>query len=370
MSHELRTPLNAVIGFGQLLQLDRLDAGQAEAADQIVMAGRHLLALIDEVLDISRIESGTMSLSLEAVDLEAVVDEALALIRPLAEEAGVMLVGRTTDFGGLHVLADHQRLKQVLINLLSNAVKYNSAGGDVSVHCTEREHYRIEIAVEDTGRGIDAEQLQRLFSPFDRLGAEGSGVQGTGLGLSLSKGLVEAMGGTITGESQPQAGTTMRVVLYAAQDPAARSPDLFDAGDRQQPARPPRTILYVEDNLSNLRLVERLVARLSSVRLIPAMQGKLAIELARRHQPDLILLDLHLPDLPGRKVLAQLKGDPATARAPVVILSADVDAEDFARLRGMGAAGYLTKPIDIGSLLDVIRDGVARLPTTDGDERA
>jgi PAS domain S-box-containing protein len=364
MSHELRTPLNAVIGFGQLLQLDRLDAGQAEAADQIVMAGRHLLALIDEVLDISRIESGTMSLSLEAVDLETVVDEALALIRPLAEEAGVMLAGRTTGFAGLHVLADHQRLKQVLINLLSNAVKYNSVGGDVSVHCTEREHYRIEIAVVDTGRGIDAEQLQRLFSPFDRLGAEGSGVQGTGLGLSLSKGLVEAMGGTITGESQPQAGTTMRVVLYAAQDPAALSPDPPGADDRQQPARAQRTILYVEDNLSNLRLVERLIARLSNVRLIPAVQGKLAIELARRHQPDLILLDLHLPDLPGRKVLTQLKSDPVTARIPVVILSADVDADDFPQLRGIGAVGYLTKPIDIDSLLDVIRDGVARVPAT------
>jgi CheY-like chemotaxis protein len=234
----------------------------------------------------------------------------------------------------------------------------------VSVHCTEREHYRIEIAVVDTGRGIDAEQLQRLFSPFDRLGAEGSGVQGTGLGLSLSKGLVEAMGGTITGESQPQAGTTMRVVLYAAQDPAALSPDPPGADDRQQPARAQRTILYVEDNLSNLRLVERLIARLSNVRLIPAVQGKLAIELARRHQPDLILLDLHLPDLPGRKVLTQLKSDPVTARIPVVILSADVDADDFPQLRGIGAVGYLTKPIDIDSLLDVIRDGVARVPAT------
>ena len=370
MSHELRTPLNAVIGFGQLLQLDRLDAGQAEAADQIVMAGRHLLQLIDEVLDISRIESGTMSLSLEAVDLEAVVDEALALIQPMAEEAGVMLVGRTTGFAGLHVLADNHRLKQVLINLLSNAVKYNNIGGDVSVHCAEREQYRIEVAVVDNGRGIDTERLQRLLSPFDRLGAEGSGVQGTGLGLSLSKSLVEAMGGTITGESQPQVGTTMRVLLYAAQDPAAPSSDLDGAHDGQQAARTRRTIIYVEDNLSNLRLVERLVARLPHVLLIPAMRGRFAMELARRHQPDLILLDLHLPDLPGRDVLAQLKCDPATAQVPVVVLSADVDAADFAQLRETGAAGYLTKPIDIESLLDVIRDGVAGLPAAGEGERA
>ena len=364
MSHELRTPLNAVIGFGQLLQLDRLDAGQAEAADQIVMAGRHLLALIDEVRDISRIESGTMSLSLEAVDVEAVVDDALALIRPLADEAGVTLVGRTSGFAGMHVLADHQRLKQVLINLLSNAVKYNRRGGEVRVRCTAQAQYRIELAVTDTGRGMGAEQLQRLFAPFDRLGAEGSGVQGTGLGLSLSKGLVEAMGGTITGESQPQAGTTMRVVLYATQDPAAQSPDPPAADEREPPVHPRRTIVYVEDNLSNLRLVERLVARIPHVRLIPAMQGKLALELARRHRPDLILLDLHLPDLPGREVLAQLKGDPATAAIPVVVLSADVDAEGFAKLRGIGAAGYLSKPIEIASLLDVIRDGIARLPGT------
>jgi PAS domain S-box-containing protein len=370
MSHELRTPLNAVIGFGQLLQLDRLDAGQAEAADQIVMAGRHLLQLIDEVLDISRIESGTMSLVLEAVDLEAVVDDALALIRPLAAEAGVELVGRGSGFAGLHVLADRQRLKQVLINLLSNAVKYNRSGGEVHVDCIEQEHYRVEIAVTDTGRGIDAEQLQRLFHPFDRLGAEGSGVQGTGLGLSLCKGLVEAMGGSIAGESRPQAGTTMRVVLYAAQDPGTPGPDPPQTTPDQQPARADRTIVYVEDDLSNLRLVERLVARLPHVRLIPAVQGKLAMELTRHHRPDLILLDLHLPDVPGREVLAQLKSDPATAAVPIVVLSADIDADGFAQLRDLGAAGYLTKPSDIGALLDVIRDGVDRLPTAEQMARA
>jgi PAS domain S-box-containing protein len=357
MSHELRTPLNAVIGFGQLLELDDMDPRQCEAVEQILKAGRHLLELINEVLDISRIESGTMSMSLEPVHLGSVLAEALSLIRPLADEAQVRLTALRSERADLHVLADQQRLKQVLINLLSNAVKYNQSGGQVSVRCTVLAERRIEVAVADTGRGMSAEQLERLFEPFDRLGAEGTDIEGTGLGLSLSKGLMQAMGGAITAESEPGTGSTIRVQLDGAEEPREEATARNNAHVAAHgPHRQARTIVYIEDNLSNLKLVERLLARLPDVRLMPAMQGKLGIDLVRQHRPDLILLDLHLPDLHGREVLDQLKRDPATAAIPVVVLSADATPAQFERLLAAGAAGYLTKPIDVRSLLDTIRN--------------
>jgi PAS domain S-box-containing protein len=365
MSHELRTPLNAVIGFGQLLQLDAMDSGQSEGVEQILKAGRHLLELINEVLDISRIESGTMSLSLEPVHLRNVLDEALSLIRPLADELQVHLTPCPAERADLYVRADQQRLKQVLINLFSNAVKYNRHGGEVCVLCNELAEDRIEIAVADTGRGMSTDQLDRLFAPFDRLGAEGTGVEGTGLGLSLSRGLVKAMGGVITAESEPEAGTTMRVQLDAAMEPqGATIAHTTASALANEPPRGGSTILYIEDNLANLTLVERLLARLPDVRLIPAMQGNLAVDLARQHHPDLILLDLHLPDVDGREVLDQLKRDPATTAIPVVVLSADANPARFARLRAAGAAGYLSKPIDAESLLNVVRNS-ARIPTSE-----
>ena len=355
MSHELRTPLNAVIGFGQLLELDDLDPDQREGVQQILKGGRHLLELINEVLDISRIESGTLSISMEPVHLGSVLADALSLIRPLADEAEVALIADPSEHSDVHVLADQQRLKQVLINLLSNAVKYNRRGGEVRVHCTALGERRIEVAVADTGSGMTADQLERLFDPFDRLGADTTGIEGTGLGLSLSRGLVEAMGGTIKAESQPQTGTTIRVELDTAQETEIQiaagngAPAL---GDGASPVR--RTIVYIEDNLSNLKLVERSLDHVPGLRLIPAMQGTLGIDLARQHRPDLILLDLHLPDLHGREVLQELKSDPATAAIPVVVVSADATPTQVERLRAAGAADYLTKPIDVESLLNTV----------------
>ena len=352
MSHELRTPLNAVIGFGQLLELDDLDTSQGESVEQILKAGRHLLQLINEVLDISRIESGTMSMSLEPVHLGSVLAEALSLIRPLADEAAVRLAADPTELAGLHVLADYQRLKQVLINLLSNAVKYNRHDGEISVRCDELPAGRVELAIADTGRGIPADELERLFDPFDRLGAERTDIEGTGLGLALSLQLIKAMGGAIKAESEPEMGTTMRVELDGAEAPkdeAWTQPAVTAAN-----GSPQGTIIYIEDNLSNLKLVERLIDRLPEVRLIPAMQGRLGVDLARQHHPNLILLDLHLPDLHGREVLQQLKRDPDTAAIPVVLVSADATARQVERLQADGAAEYLTKPIDIDVLLKTI----------------
>jgi CheY-like chemotaxis protein/anti-sigma regulatory factor (Ser/Thr protein kinase) len=275
--------------------------------------------------------------SLEPVCVGAVLDEALSLIGPLADEMQVHLTTCPAERADLHVLADQQRLKQVLINLLSNAVKYNRHGGEVRVDCTELPDERIELVVADNGRGMSSDQLERLFAPFDRLGAERSDIEGTGLGLSLSRSLAEAMGATITAESEPDVGTTMRVQLKATTaaraGAAARTSLCAQTAGRRSAGS---TIVYVEDNLSNLRLVERLVARVPEVRLIPTTHGTLAIDLARQHHPDLILLDLHLPDLNGRDVLDRLKRDPATATIPVVVLSADANP---ARLARLGAAG-------------------------------
>ena len=358
VSHELRTPLNAIIGFGQLLELEELEQRQDEGVEHILKGGRHLLELIDEVLDISGIESGRMGISIEPVHVGSVLAESLSLIGPLAQEADVSLDADPSKLEDWFVLADQQRLKQVLINLLANAVKYNRAGGEVKVSCERLAEGRVSIVVSDTGVGMSEEQLENLFSPFERLGAESSEVEGTGLGLALSKALVEVMGGTIEAESEPGVGTTMRVELESAEAPELEPPPI-------QPTAAPgadlqgkrRTILYVEDNLSNLKLVEQALERLPNIWLIPAMQGTLGLELARRHRPDLILLDLHLPDLDGASVLEQLKADPATAQIPVVVISADATHAQVERLRAAGAADYLTKPIDVRRLLEIAGGG-------------
>ncbi len=367
MSHELRTPLNAVIGFAQLLELDDLDARQSASAEQILRAGRHLLELINEVLDIARIESGSMSVSLEPVHLGGVLSEALSLIQPLADEAAVSLTGDPGSGAEIYVLGDRQRLKQVLINLLSNAVKYNRRGGAISVQCTERPDTRVEVAIADTGTGIAADKLERLFDPFDRLGAERTGIEGTGLGLALSMQLTQAMGGTITAESQPGTGTTMRVELDRGERPEDAAPTPRGALPKAS-GSPRGTIVYMEDNLSNVKLVERLIERLPEVRLIPAMQGELGIGLARHHHPDLILLDLHLPDLAGHDVLRRLKDDPLTAAIPVVILSADVAPGQVARFDAAGASAYVTKPIDIELFLNTITGTLRRATPSEGQQ--
>jgi signal transduction histidine kinase/CheY-like chemotaxis protein len=360
MSHELRTPLNAVIGFAQLLELDDLNPGHREGVEQILKGGRHLLGLINEVLDISRIESGTISMSLEPVHLGSVLAEALSLISALADEAEVHLTADPAELAAVHVRADRQRLKQVLINLLSNAIKYNRRGGEIRLRCSEAPEGRLELAIADTGRGLTTEQLERLFEPFDRLGE--TEIEGTGLGLALSIRLMEAMGGTITAESQPGVGTTMRVELERAAGPEDQA-ETREAQPEAAGSSHHRKIVYIEDNVSNLNLVERLIDRVPGVRLIPAMHGKLGLDLARQHHPDLILLDLHLPDMHGREVLKQLKADPMTAAIPVVILSADATPGQVELLIEAGAANYLTKPIDIELLLKTISDALqTRMP--------
>lgn len=363
MSHELRTPLNAVLGFAQILDLDDLDQGQQEAVDQIMRGGKHLLGLINEVLDISRIESGDLALSPESVQVSDVVSETVDLIRPLAEQRSIQLNGERHACWGNHVFADRQRLKQILLNLLSNAVKYNRQHGSVTIFCEHPNESRLRIKVGDTGPGIPAEQIGQLFVPFERLGAERTEIEGTGIGLALSRRLAEAMGGSIGVESVPGEGSTFWVELPLVESPVERyerlggdaPPEPLSVMDERR-----QTLLYIEDNLANLKLVQRVVAHRSDVEIIPAMQGGLGIDLARQHQPALILLDLHLPDISGDRVLQQLRQHPATATIPVVIVSADATAGQKQRLLTAGASEYLTKPYEVQELLRIIDDALAR----------
>jgi CheY-like chemotaxis protein/anti-sigma regulatory factor (Ser/Thr protein kinase) len=319
----------------------------------MVKGGRRLLELINEVLDIARVESGTLRLSLEPVSIGYVVRESTDLIRPLAVERGIELRSELDDEANeLHVLADRQRLGQVLLNLLSNAVKYNIERGRVSVRAS-RDDDRVWIGVTDTGPGVAPDQVPLLFTPFERLGADQSSVEGTGLGLALSKSLVEAMGGVIEVDTMMRQGTTFWVALkrVAAPSPVGAPPV---APHVVHPSGLARKILYIEDNISNLTLVEHLVAHAGDFELISAMTGNLGIELARQHRPNLVLLDMHLPDVQGEEVLIRLRKDPLTADIPIVILSADATPGQIARLRAAGANDYLTKPIDVPAFMRAI----------------
>ena len=350
MSHELRTPLNAILGFAQLLEMDSLSDEQRENVAYISRAGRHLLELINEVLDISRIESGQMTISLEAVSIGDLVQELAAFVAPLADARRVVLDTSKASADG-HVLADRQRLKQVLLNLLSNAVKYNRQGGSVTIRCDPVGADRLRIAVVDSGYGIAPEYLDRLFRPFERLGAEQGAVEGTGMGLALSKGLVEAMGGSIGAESTLDVGSTFWLELGTTEGPLERYERLHPPAVDEIGQQHRRVIVQIEDNLSNLKLVERIVQRRPGIELVATTQGELGVELARQHRPDLILLDLHLPDMPGEEVLRLLRSHPETRSVPVVVVSADATKTKRTRLMEAGAFAYLTKPLDVAEFL-------------------
>jgi PAS domain S-box-containing protein len=353
MSHELRTPLNAILGFSQLLEMDELSADQRENVAYISQAGRHLLQLINEVLDISRIESGQISISREPVAVEEVLHEVTAVVRPLADARRVGLDIRAVQ-PGIFVLADRQRLNQVLLNLLSNAVKYNRDGGTIRVETQPAADGMLRIIIADTGYGIAPEHRDRLFRPFDRLGAERTSVEGTGMGLALSKGLVEAMAGSMGVESVVDVGTSFWIELALAESQLARYERTTDAGAGAPAGPTSLVILQIDDNASNVRLVERIVSRRPGTELLSAGQGRLGLELARRHRPGLILLDLHLPDVAGDEVLRQLRADPVTRDLPVVVLSADVEGGRHERLIKAGAFGYLDKPIDVADFLAIV----------------
>ena len=360
MSHDLRTPLNAVLGFAQLLDMDNLTVDQRESVMQILGAGRHLLDLMNEVLDISRIESGHLSLSPEPVSVAEIVDQVLKLLRPLAAPRSIQIEAEPSAMGDQYVQADRQRLNQVLINLVANAIKYNRDGGRVTLSCREASRGRLRITVTDTGAGIPSEKLALLFKPFERLGADVSGVEGTGLGLALSRGLAEAMAGTVGVESEVDRGSTFWIELAGASPASEELKAAPAAGHSPAPQKISGTVLYIEDNASNVRLVERLLKqRRPGVTLLNANDGQRGIDMALRHKPDLIFLDLHLPDTPGEEVLRRLWADTRTREIPVAVLSADATLSQSRRLLAAGATAYLTKPLDVTRLLALIDERLA-----------
>jgi signal transduction histidine kinase len=362
ISHELRTPLTAIMGFSELLSLALRDDQQREWPAAILKAGEHLLRLVNDVLDISRIESRDLAISLEPVALEPMLAAAVELVKPLADSRRVHIQPPELRAGSGYVLADSQRLKQVMVNLLSNAIKYNRDGGEVHVTIATAHDHGVRMTVTDTGNGIDDESLAKLFVPFERLGAAATGVEGTGLGLVISRTLIEAMGGSLGVDSTPGVGSSFWLEL-SRQEPAAVRHDGDDAPHEllmQRPYARPRSVLYIEDNVANVRLIEEILSSRPSVRLLPAMMGQVGLELAREHRPDLVLLDQHLPDLGGDKVLAALKADGRTRAIPVVFLSADATTGAPGPLLEGGASAYLTKPIRIRRLLQVIDQHLAR----------
>jgi signal transduction histidine kinase/CheY-like chemotaxis protein len=368
MSHELRTPLAAILGFSELLGTRELGEKPDGWARMIHVAGEHLLTLVDEIMDLSRIEAGTVGISTEAVSLRPLVDEAFQLMRPVAAGHDITLYEPVFTEGTAagYVLADRQRLTQVVINLISNAIKYNRHRGTVTVEL-ELDGDRIRISVADTGEGIEPDLLPRLFTPFERLDAAASGIDGTGLGLALSRRLVEAMGGRIGVKSRRGVGTTFWVELDVARPAAVAAAD--GVGEDMLAAREYAAelrVLYVEDVVANVRLVEEIFARRPSIRLIPAMLGRLGVELARDHHPHLIFLDLHLPDMTGADVLAALRRDPVTRGIPVVVLTADATRREIDKLKRLGARSYETKPIGMRRLLELVDEHAPtdeRVPT-------
>ena len=354
MSHELRTPLNSILGFGQLLESSPLGEDDHDSAHRIVIAGTRLLELVNDVMDISRLEAGRVSLSIEPVSLGEVVASCFDLCRPAALERGITLESE----GGpeeTSVLADRGALQQVMSHLLRNAIAYNRRGGSATVSWRASGDM-VDIEVADTGIGIAPETVDRLFSPFDRLDADRtSETPCTGLGLALSKRLVAAMGGTMRVESRLGEGSTFHVELLGVTSPRELvEPSLEREGPVEQTE--PRSILYIEDNVANIALIERVIAKRPRIRLLTAQLGGLGLELAQEHHPDLVLLDLNLPDLGGEEVMQRLLADPRTADIPVVLLSADTTVSKADRLLAAGARAYVVKPLDVERFLEVIDD--------------
>ena len=358
MSHELRSPLNAILGFSQLIEAGPPEPtpAQKESIEQILQAGWYLLELINEILDLSLIESGRLSLSKEPILLSEVLSDCQAMIEPQAHKGGISMryaMPQTTLF----VHADRTRTKQVLINLLSNAIKYNRPGGTVDVDCTPGAAGRVRISFRDTGWGLSAEQMAQLFQPFNRLGQEAGAEEGTGICLVVCKRLVELMGGAIGVESTVGIGSVFWIELNTA-EPSKLAPVEHEPG-LQKAVRAPavtagHTLLYVEDNPANLMLIDKLVARRDDIRLLSATNGIQGVEMARLSQPEVIVMDINLPGISGIEALRLLRADPAMARIPVIALSANAMPHDIEKGLAAGFFRYLTKPIKVKEFLDTL----------------
>jgi PAS domain S-box-containing protein len=358
MSHELRSPLNAILGFAQLMEtgVPLPTPGQKDSIDQILQAGWYLLALINEILDLSLIESGKLSLSLECMSMIEVLNDCQAMIEPQAQTAGIRI--RFPAFDHAHfVQADRTRVKQIVVNLLSNAIKYNRVGGTVEVTCRAVTAERTRIGFLDTGEGLSPEKISQLFQPFNRLGQETGVEQGTGIGLVVSKRLVELMGGEIGVESTVGVGSVFWIELNttAAQELVSGAVEAMVPSEVQaRSGTPLHTVLCVEDNPANLMLIERLIARRPDIQLLSAKNGSHGVEIARGVKPDVILMDINLPGISGIRALQILSEDPTTAHIPVVALSANAMAHDIEKGLEAGFFRYLTKPIKVNEFMNTL----------------
>jgi signal transduction histidine kinase len=360
MSHEFRTPMNAILGFAQLMKIDKTGENsnvQLQNIDQILKAGNHLLTLINEVLDLSLIESGKMKLSLENIDVYFVVLEVLNLVDPMAMEAGVRIKNKIEKEDKLVVIADHKALIQSLLNLVSNAVKYNVENGSVCIDWKREENGLLSIDVIDTGIGISLDKQKDLFDPFNRLGRDATKIEGTGIGLTITKNLLEFMGGKIAFDSSPGKGSRFSIQLKEGRVPMETEADDVDT-DHLMPTgnseKDHKTFLYIEDNLTNYELVKQILRERPQISLLHAVDGKTGIELSIKHSPNLILMDINLPDLNGKIVFKKLKDNPITSKIPVIALSADAMKSDIQEALNLGFGYYITKPIQITPFLEKI----------------
>ena len=361
MSHELRTPLNAVLGFAQLLasEIPPPSMTQKQSIQQITQAGWYLLRLINEILDLAMIESGKVTMSQETISLTDVLQDCQAMIEPQAQKRGIQMSFPNAD-SCFYVHADRTRVKQVMINLLSNAIKYNRVGGAVSVQCAPSGENRVRVSVQDTGTGLTAEQLKQLFQPFNRLGQEGRAEEGTGIGLIVTKQLVECMGGAIGVTSTVCVGSVFWVEFVASSAPSLASSSIGESSPYEWGLKAPdglspkRTVLYIEDNPANLALVEKLIARRGDLTILTAIDGHLGIKLASIHQPDVILMDINLPGISGFEALEILREDPATAHIPIMALSANAIPRDIEKGLAAGFFRYLTKPIKLNEFMEAL----------------
>jgi len=365
MSHELRTPMNAILGFAQLLQTspeEKLNEKQPEFVEHILKAGQHLLTLIDELLDLARIDSGHMQLLMEAVDPGVILSSCVDLVQSVAVERKVKLNIQLEPGTVPALWADTTRLQQTLLNLLSNAVKYNHEGGRVTVTCEVVENDLLRISISDTGPGIPKARMAELFQPFERLGAEQSAVKGTGIGLTITKRLVEMMGGELGVDSVEGKGSTFWIDVpisnkqVEAQKNTATEQKPVRLDSRKHDESCIRTFLYIEDNPSNIKLMESIIDRIDDTRLITAYNAELGLDLARSEKPDLIMMDINLPGMSGTEALQQLQGTAETKHIPVIAISADAMPREIKAGMKSGFRGYITKPINIPAINRAIEE--------------
>jgi signal transduction histidine kinase/ActR/RegA family two-component response regulator len=364
MSHELRSPLNAILGFAQLMESDTPPptASQNESVKQILEAGWHLLKLIDEILDLAKVESGQVPMSQEPVNLALMMAECQGMLEPMAQRRGLRMSFPAFEQAAF-VLADPTRVKQVLLNLLSNAIKYNVLGGTIQVTCEQVGNGRIRATVRDSGVGLRPDQLSQLFQAFNRLGQEIGPEQGTGIGLVVAKQLVELMGGAIGVESAVGTGSSFWFELVSVVEPS-----LSDGGANGAIFVPPvvpnpsrlHTLLYVEDNPANLKLVEQIIARNPAIRLLTAVTGPAGVEMARRFKPDVVLMDINLPGISGFQALELLRAEPTTAHIPVIALSANAMQRDIDMGLRAGFFRYMPKPIRVSEFMEALTEALNR----------